>query len=108
MQEASPRNTMGTCRLPRPATKERGEGRGEGLLREEGNFKFKMFVALLLCTLTLPLVARSEERLWLPGKINDTPVHLALDTGAEATVLFRQTAVRLGLHVTEPPPDFKP
>ncbi len=46
----------------------------------------------------------AEERIWLPAEINGKLVKMALDTGAEATVLFRETATRLGLHVTNPPP----
>jgi hypothetical protein len=46
----------------------------------------------------------AEERIWLQAEVNGKPVKMALDTGAEATALFRETATRLGLHVTNPPP----
>jgi hypothetical protein len=46
----------------------------------------------------------AEERIWLQAEVNGKPVKMALDTGAEATVLFRETATRLGLRVTNPPP----
>ena len=54
---------------------------------------------------TPPPATNAEERIWLQAEINGKPVKMALDTGAEATVLFRETATRLGLHVTNPPPD---
>ncbi len=46
----------------------------------------------------------TEVRIWLPAEINGKPVKLALDTGAAETLLFRRTATRLGLLVTEPSP----
>jgi hypothetical protein len=35
----------------------------------------------------------------MDGEINGRPVHLAFDTGAEGTALFRKSAARLGLKV---------
>ncbi len=45
------------------------------------------------------------ERLWVDAKINGKPVRLAFDTGTEGFVLFRKTAERLGLQVTNAPSD---
>lgn len=46
-----------------------------------------------------------EQRLWVDAKINGKAVRLAFDTGTEGFVLFRKTAERLGLQVTNAPSD---
>jgi predicted aspartyl protease len=49
-----------------------------------------------------------EERLGIEAKINGKPVRLAFDSGASHSILFRNAAVRLGLTITDPPPDSHP
>ncbi len=56
---------------------------------------------VLLCPAAL---RGAESRIWVPAKINGQAVKLAWDTGASTSVLFRETAARLGLRVTNPPP----
>jgi len=51
--------------------------------------------------------AGAEPRILLDAQINDQPVMLALDTGSEATFIFRHAADRLGLKATPPPGDIK-
>jgi hypothetical protein len=48
-----------------------------------------------------------EERVWVDAKINGKPVKLAFDSGAEISVLFRTTAERLGLRITNSLPGKK-
>ena len=68
------------------------------------------------CCLGLTAVALSlwvsashaEERIWLPAKINQKPVRLIFDTGASKLILFTRAAQRLGLAVSNPPPDMVP
>lgn len=45
----------------------------------------------------------SEHRIWMDVTIHDQPVHLAFDTGAEGSVLFRSTADRLKLKLLDSP-----
>ncbi len=49
----------------------------------------------------------SNDRLVLDAKVNGESVRLGFDTGAEVTILFRQTVKRLRLNVTEPPANTK-
>jgi hypothetical protein len=66
-------------------------------------------VVALGCTLILqglPALTRGEhEHFVVPVTINGTPVTLALDTGAGTSALFRPSALRLGLRITEWPAD---
>jgi hypothetical protein len=48
-----------------------------------------------------------DDRLAFEAKVNGQPVILGFDTGTERTCLFRATVRRLGLSVTDPPPDAK-
>jgi hypothetical protein len=45
------------------------------------------------------------ERIWVDARVNNATVRLVLDTGAARSVLFRDTAKRLGLKVFETTPD---
>jgi hypothetical protein len=63
-----------------------------------------LILVLCLCWTTLSAAA---DRLLIDAKVNDQAVRLAFDTGTEYTVLFGQTARRLNLKVTEPPPNPK-
>ncbi len=61
----------------------------------------------LVCALNASGKQEYKERLILDAKINGESVRLGFDTGAEFTVLFRRTAKRLKLNVTEPPANAK-
>src|SRR5215467_4239421 len=61
-----------------------------------------LLIAFAFCLCTTSSRA-AEERLWIEAKINGQPVKLAFDTGAEMSVLFRPTAERLGLQITNWP-----
>ena len=63
-----------------------------------------LILALCLCWTTLSVAA---DQLLIDAKINDQAVRLIFDTGTEYTTLFGQTARRLNLKVTEPPPNPK-
>jgi len=54
-----------------------------------------------------PLLCPADDYLVLDAKINDQPVRLSFDTGAEYTVIFERTAERLKLNLTHPPPNLK-
>jgi hypothetical protein len=57
---------------------------------------------VLSILLAVPLgKIRAEDRIPIDAKINDRPVHLAFDTGAEMSVLYRAAAERLGLRITK-------
>lgn len=58
-------------------------------------------VVLALLLSLAPSVAHAEDRLPLDAKINNQPVRLAFDTGAEYPVLFRGAAERLGLKISK-------
>ncbi len=64
-------------------------------------------VFCLVCALSALGKQEYEERLIIDAKINGESVRLGFDTGAEFTVLFRRTARRLKLNVTEPPANAK-
>ncbi len=49
-----------------------------------------------------------DDYIILNAKINGQTVHLAIDTGAEYSLLFSKTAKQLGLNVTAPPKPPKP
>lgn len=59
------------------------------------------FAAVLLAT----VVGAETPRLRLPASINGKPMRFVFDTGITGFVIFRSTATRLGLHVTNPPAD---
>lgn len=61
------------------------------------------FILGLLCVWVA--TGQAEERIWLEAQINQKPVRLIFDTGASTLILFPQSAQRLGLKVTPPPPD---
>ena len=50
----------------------------------------------------------AENRIWVDATINNQPVRLIVDTGASDPILFRGTAERLKLKITEPPPNLRP
>ena len=58
-------------------------------------------ILCLTLLLVLSCVAHADDRLALNGKINNQPMHLAFDTGASRSVLFRKAAERLGLKITK-------
>jgi len=67
--------------------------------------------AVLLLSLAVGICGAAhgaEDRLRIEAKINDQPVVLAFDTGAEYSVLFARTAERLKLKATEPSPGVEP
>ncbi len=47
----------------------------------------------------------ADERLWVGATINGSPARFIFDTGADRVLLFRHGAERLGLAITDPPPD---
>jgi len=63
-----------------------------------------LILALCLCWTTLSV---ADDQLLIDAKVNDQAVRLIFDTGTEYTTLFGQTARRLNLKVTEPPPNPK-
>lgn len=63
-----------------------------------------LILALCLCWTTLSV---ADDQLLIDAKVNDQAVRLIFDTGTEHTTLFGQTARRLNLKVTEPPPNPK-
>ncbi len=60
-----------------------------------------------LCYCLCILARGADARIWIHGTINEQSVRLALDTGADAPVLFRSAISKLKLKVTEPPVDFQ-
>ena len=64
-------------------------------------------VVVLAVALAQQTVAQTDERLWIAAKVNGQPVRLAFDTGSSHLLLFRKGASRLGLRVTNAPPDVK-
>jgi hypothetical protein len=64
-------------------------------------------VSFLLCCFCFTWnVKAGEDRIWMDITISNQPVHLAFDTGADVTVLFRSAAQRLKLKlVPSPMPD---
>lgn len=69
---------------------------------------FRSSLCLWLLVLCLPVAqAANENRIWLDAKVNNQPVRLIFDTGCDTAVLFRSTAERLGLEITDPPDNAK-
>ena len=64
-----------------------------------------LFTLLLLSSLTA--LAQTDERLWVKATVNGQPIRLAFDTGSSRFLLFPKAAARLGLRVTNAPPDVK-
>jgi hypothetical protein len=64
-------------------------------MRSEPNFG----VIFLLLACTVVASCRADERIWLDARINQKPVRLFFDTGAENLFLFRSAADRLGLRL---------
>jgi aspartyl protease len=52
--------------------------------------------------------AAPEGRIWVSGKIRDTPVNLLLDTGTEAPFLWQSTVDKLKLVIDAPAPTTTP
>ena len=69
------------------------------------NMKFALLISIMWLWST---TARADERIWLDARINNQPVRLIFDTGAEGLILFAPTAERLGLKVVAPPPEIIP
>lgn len=69
---------------------------------------FRSILCLWLFVLCLPPAkAANENRIWLDAKINNQLVRLIFDTGCDTAMLFRPTAERLHLQITDPPPNAK-
>ena len=66
----------------------------------------RFFTALLL-SVVLVSAATADDRILVKAEVNGRPVRMILDTGAEATALFRRTAKRLGLKIEDPPADLQ-
>ena len=60
-------------------------------------------ITALLLSVVLVSAATADDRIWVKAEVNGRPVRMILDTGAEASMLFRRTAKRLGLKIKEPP-----
>ncbi len=67
-----------------------------------------MFILLISIMCLWVTTTFADERIWLDAKINNHPVRLIFDTGADGLILFAPTAERLGLKVAEPPPGIIP
>lgn len=67
----------------------------------------RLLFIMLFCGLACTLRGQ-EDRIWMDITINGQPVHMAFDTGATVSALFRGTADRLKLKRTDPPPGFQP
>jgi hypothetical protein len=58
-----------------------------------------LFVSLLcFCQLTVAIAA--DDRIWMETTINQKPVRFIFDTGSPTCILFRKSAERLGLAIT--------
>jgi len=69
------------------------------------SFLISVFVSISFSTLT---IADSTNQITFDARINGHLVRLVFDTGAESLMLFRTTAERLGLKLTEPQDDLQP
>lgn len=58
---------------------------------------------ILLCSFVVAPFAQVAERIKVDAKINGKPTRLIFDTGASHFILFRPTADRLGLKITNAP-----
>ena len=67
----------------------------------------QVFVGIVLA-LFLAAAARADDRLWLEARINGQQSRLIFDTGADRVILFPQGVKRLGLTVTQSPPNGSP
>jgi hypothetical protein len=56
---------------------------------------------LMVLAVAVLCKARAVDRIPIDAKINGHPVHLAFDTGASGSILFRSTATRLGLKISK-------
>ena len=63
----------------------------------------RIFVGLALSSLSA--LAQTDERLWVKATVNGQPIRLAFDTGSSRLLLFPKAAARLGLRLTNAPPD---
>jgi hypothetical protein len=64
---------------------------------------------LVIACFALGRSAAADSRILFDGvKINGQPVRLAIDTGAEISVIFRPVADRLGLKCSDPAPGVRP
>ena len=69
------------------------------------NFRTIWLIVCLCLFWAMPIMGQTQ--LALDAAVNNNPVKLLFDTGAEVTFLFKKTATRLNLQVTEPDPSFK-
>jgi hypothetical protein len=60
-----------------------------------------------VCGLWALSAQATDERILLDATINGKPARMVFDTGASHLILFSRGAERLGLKVTEPPPDLQ-
>jgi len=61
--------------------------------------KITAIASLGIAALGISLSDATEQRIPIDAKINDKPVHLAFDTGADKSLLLRDVAKRLGLKI---------
>lgn len=69
--------------------------------------EMKILLVIVAGCLGLTLQA-ADARIWLDATVNGQRVRLVFDTGATDSALFRRTAERLKLKVTDPPPNYRP
>ena len=69
------------------------------------HFRFVRLVVCLCLIWASPVAA--QMRLVLNAEVNHNPVRLLFDTGSDVTCLFKNTATRLNLKVSEPDPSIK-
>jgi len=67
----------------------------------------KLLIVWVLILGTWAFSQGPDERIILSFTINGKPTQLALDTGANAPVLYRKAAERLGVRITNAPPALK-
>lgn len=61
------------------------------------------FLAILM--LCLAGLSRADQRIWLEARVNGQPARFIFDTGADRLILFRKSAERLKLKLTQTPSD---
>jgi len=66
----------------------------------------RVFFIFTLC-FCWSMILRADDRPLIDVKVNDQTVRLVFDTGSEHSYLFQQTAKRINLNWTNPPPNTK-
>ncbi len=72
----------------------------EGLTQE--SLGIKNLLAVISLSAMCLLTAYAQNRITIPANINGWPVHVAFDSAAPHSALFRSAAVRLGLKIDAP------